>query len=159
MQWSAPLSSTAATTHAPTCLRSTLRAPIPPRYPARLCSDALASRHVAGSPVQDLGEQRAGRNRLGLPWRFSHGPPSASGAGGLMRSRCSSSWSFLFHRSSLRLYVKPAIGLAPMKQRAMPDAHVRHNRRVKAERSGALCTSALMALLGMSCLHSIAKLG
>lgn len=137
MQWSAPVSSTAATAHAPTGWCSTLRAPIPRAYavpdspptpivsrrssvacvvPTCRCrAEGLVPRHCRNTlsnqagflsalprslpngclvydgsvpapdlshllqgtsqvlPVQDLGEQRAGRNRLGLPWRSSHG--------------------------------------------------------------------------------------
>ena len=85
VQWSAPVSLTAATAHAPTCRCSTLRALLGADARPVLfevlgqCIDthavdarrAFVPAHLLQGtsqvlPVQDLGEQRAGRNRLGL---------------------------------------------------------------------------------------------
>ena len=77
------------------------------RCPARLCSGALASRHVAGSPGPGPGRATCGEEstRVALtiqPRVHPAAKPPPACAGGLMRSRCFSSWSFLFHRSGLR---------------------------------------------------------
>ena len=84
------------------------------RCPTRLCSGALASRRAVGCPVPALGQTAPGCESTPVvvtTQRRVHPAvwPQPDGSGGQMRSRLSSSRSFVFHRSGLRWEAPPTL--------------------------------------------------